>query len=164
MDPFLGEIRPFAFGLIPRGWAACDGQVLGIQQNQALFSLLGTTYGGNGTTTFGLPDLRGRTGLHFGPNHPEGQVAGEENHTLTIQEMPGHTHAVFGSTEGPSTLSPVGAVWATRAENAYNLTADGNMSAAAIATAGTSQAHSNMQPYCAVNFCIALVGIYPSWN
>jgi microcystin-dependent protein len=164
MDPFIGEIRPFAFGIIPNGWAPCEGQTLAIAQYQALFALLGTTYGGNGTTTFCLPDLRGRTPIHFSATHPEGQAGGEASHTLVMNELPQHTHVVYGSNDAPSIPTPVNGVWATRSENAYSATADGNMSPAAIATAGSSQAHNNMQPYLPVNFCIALQGLWPSRN
>jgi microcystin-dependent protein len=163
-EPFLGEIRPFAFGFTPNGWLPCEGQVLSIAQNQALFALLGITYGGNGTTTFALPDLRGRTPLHVSPSHPLGQAAGEANHTLQISELPAHTHNVMGSTGAPTTGSPVGAVWATRSENAYSVNGDGQMSAQAIATVGAGQTHNNMQPYLPVNYCIAVQGIFPPRN
>jgi microcystin-dependent protein len=164
MDPFIGEIRPFAFGITPSGWLPCEGQVLSIAQNQALFALLGTTYGGNGQTTFCLPDLRGRTPIGVSATHPQGQAGGEASHTLQISELPGHTHMVMASNDPPSAPSPVDGVWATRNENAYSKNADGNMSAAAIATAGSSQAHNNLQPYLPVNFCIAIQGLWPPRN
>ena len=162
-EPFLSEIRIMSFGYAPRGWALCNGQFLPINQNQALFSLLGTTYGGNGQTIFALPDLRGRTPIHFGAGHTLGERAGEQTHTLTISEIPSHTH--FASAQPSTTatqLVPVNAVLA-QASNVYrapdNLVA---LSPATITNAGGSQAHQNMQPFLTLSFCIALQGIYPS--
>jgi microcystin-dependent protein len=165
-EPFIGEIRVFGFGYAPKGWAQCNGQLLAINQNQALFSLLGTYYGGNGTTSFGLPDLRGRTPVFWGNGISLGQAAGEEGHTLIQAEMPMHTHMVNASSNGPSTKSPDGALWANTADVPSYATGSPNatMNAAAISSAGGSQAHENRQPYLALNFCIATVGIYPSRN
>jgi microcystin-dependent protein len=170
-EPFLGEIRQFAMGYAPQGWAPCNGQILPIAQNQALFALLGTVYGGNGQTTFALPDLRGRVGVGAGmdpglPPVSQGQVGGEETHTLTINELPAHTHMVIASTKPADAVSPNNAVWATTSSpNPYgpaaSLTA---MSASAIGQAGSSQPHTNLQPFVVVNFCIALQGIFPSRN
>lgn len=162
-EPFLGEIRPFAFPFAPRGWAACDGQIMNIAQNQALFSIMGTTYGGNGSTTFGLPDLRGRVPISWNSAYPLGRAAGEQNHTIISGELPGHTHQVMGSTNTPTVSSPAGNVWATQ-DKTYFASGDTAMSSAAISTAGEGQGHPNMQPYLPVNFCIALEGIYPSRN
>lgn len=163
-EAYMGEVRLFAFSFPPKGWAACDGQIMAISQNQALFSLLGTTYGGNGQTTFALPDLRGRVPLHFGNGFAEGQVGGEEAHRLISTELPAHTHAVQASTSDPSTPSPAGAVWANRPDSPYSPSGDVYLNQAAIASTGGSQSHPNMQPYLTVNYCIALVGIYPSRN
>ncbi len=163
--PFMAEIRIFGGTLVPKGWAQCNGQFLPINQNQALFALLGTTYGGNGQTTFALPDLRGRTPIHFGAGFIQGQVGGQEFHTITMSEMPAHTHvAAVGKTVG---TQPVGA-GAYLADNvnltyaaATNLTA---LSPATITNIGGSQPHENRQPFLALNFCIALIGIFPSHN
>lgn len=164
-EPFLAEIRIMGFVFAPRGWALCNGQFLPINQNQALFSLLGTTYGGNGQTNFALPDLRGRTPIHFGAGHTQGERAGEQAHTLTIAEMPTHTHIASAQPATTSTqLPPVNALLA-QASNVYrppdNLVA---LSAATISNAGGSQAHQNMQPFLTLSFCIALQGIFPSQN
>lgn len=166
--PFLGQISLFSFGFAPKGFALCNGQILPINQNQALFSLLGTTYGGNGQTTFALPDLRGRTPLHFGANQGfvQGQASGEENHTLIASEMPAHVHLANcnNSTTG-SVADPTGAFWGSPSKNAYTATSpDSTMAANALGTAGGSQPHQNMSPYLTINFCIALTGIFPSRN
>jgi microcystin-dependent protein len=162
MEPFLGEIRLFAFGRAPRGWAACNGQLLPINQNQALFALLGVTYGGNGQTTFQLPDLRGRVPLGFGNNYPLGSAGGAETHALTAAEMAGHTHAVMASSVA-GTSAAIGGHYFAGAMN-YSPIATGTMAGAAVATAGASEPHPNMQPYSTVNFYIALSGIFPSRN
>jgi len=165
-EPFLGEIRLFANNYAPRGWMFCEGQILQINQNQALYSLLGSVYGGNGVTTFALPDLRGRTPIHVSPSIPLGTSQGEENHTLTVNEMPQHTHQVSASNYPADQISPSGNVWAaTSTINSY--TPPGTMvqmSQTAIGTAGGSQPHSNMQPYQVANFAIAVQGIFPSRN
>ncbi|MNM89845.1 Phage Tail Collar Domain protein [compost metagenome] len=165
-EPFLGEIRLFPFGYAPRGWAACNGQILNINTNQALYSLLGTTYGGNGTTTFALPDFRGRTSINASPNYPLGQSAGEAAHQLTINEMPAHTHQVNASSTAANAVSPQNNAWAS-SSNIYTQVASGStasLNSGAISTTGNSNAHSNMQPYLTLNFCIAISGIYPSRN
>jgi microcystin-dependent protein len=166
-EPFLGEIRPFAFGIVPKGWAPCEGQLLSIMQNSALFSLLGTMYGGDGKTTFALPDLRGRVPLgvgqsNYGQTFTPGMVAGETTHTLTVNEIPAHTHAVQASSV-TGTLSTLQGNYFAGAMS-YAPTANTTMAADAISPTGASQPHENMQPYSAVNFCIALSGIYPPRN
>jgi microcystin-dependent protein len=162
-DPFLGEIKLVSFSFAPRGWAFCNGQLLQIAQNQALFSLLGTTYGGNGTTTFALPDLRGRTPLHVGPGFVQGQRGGEENHTLITSEIPAHTHTVTASGLRANLDDPTGAFWAAQESGgAFGTTVNGTMAPASIAAAGGSQPHNTMQPFLTLNFVIALVGIFPS--
>lgn len=172
-DPFIGEIRMFGGNFAPRGWAFCHGQILSIAQNTALFSLLGTIYGGNGQTTFALPDLRGRVpvGQGQGPglsNRQIGEQAGVENVTLTAQQMPAHNHAAQASSARGNTNSPIGKVWSKDAgvqSATYTGNApDGTMAANAIGSAGGSQPHENMPPYLGVNFIIALQGIYPSRN
>jgi microcystin-dependent protein len=163
-EPFLGEVRMVSFGFAPRGWALCNGQLLQIAQNSALFSLLGTTYGGNGTTTFALPDLRGRTPLHAGNSVVLGQRLGEENHTLTISEMPAHTHIARASSVRGSLDDPTNAYWGALASGTLysNGAPNTTMNPGSISTAGGSQPHPNMQPFLTLNFVIAIVGIYPS--
>ncbi|MBL0386544.1 phage tail protein [Tumebacillus sp. ITR2] len=163
-EQYLGEIRLFANGYAPRGWALCEGQILSIQQNAALFSLLGTTYGGNGQTTFALPDLRGRVPIHFNSNHPLGASQGEAAHTLISTEIPMHTHLAQGSSAAASDISPQNNVWATQSNLYGPASSLALMNPESIAATGGSQPHNNMQPYLSVNFCIALVGIYPSRN
>ncbi|GIP55365.1 MULTISPECIES: phage tail protein [Paenibacillus] len=162
-EPFLGEIRSFSFGIVPKGWAACNGQTLPIHQNQALYSLLGTIYGGDGVTTFALPDLRGRVPVHPGNGVQLGQSAGEEHHTLTVQEMPQHTHFVFGAGTSSSNKA-ANNVWGTAPSSMYAAEATTQMSSNALSTTGQSQPHNNMQPYNVLSFCIAINGIYPSRN
>lgn len=161
-EPFLSEIRIMSFGFAPRGWALCDGQLLPINQNQALFSLLGTTFGGNGQTNFALPDLRGRAPIHVGASHTLGERGGEQAHTLSIAEIPTHTHVLSGSPSNANAAPAANNVLAA-ANNVYNtpsnLTALGPSS---IASVGSSQAHLNMQPFLTLNFSIALQGIFPS--
>lgn len=170
-EPFIGEIMLFAGNFAPRGWAFCNGQVLPIAQNQALFSLLGTTYGGDGFTTFRLPDLRDRVPIHFGQGaglslRSLGEFAGASTHTITLTELPAHSHSLQGSRNFGAVVSPSGAYPSRNPSGIpeYGLTADVAMSPTAISTVGGSQAHENRQPYLAVNFCIALVGIFPSQN
>jgi len=157
-EPFIGEIRAVAFTFAPTGWAMCNGQLLSIAQNTALFSLLGTTYGGNGTTTFALPDLRGRVAVHIGGGLVEGQSGGEEAHTLTTNEMPTHSHAIRAG-DHQTTNRPLGAVAARGGDYTTTPTAT---TMAPTANTGGSQPHNNMQPYTVLNYCIALVGIFPS--
>ncbi len=161
--PFLAEIRMFSFAFPPRGWALCNGQLLPINQNQALFSLLGTTYGGNGQTNFALPDLRGRTPISFDGTHLLGEKAGEESHTLTLSEMPSHNHIVQASTGLTNAPSPASNFSAQNA-GAYALTGNTTMAPGAVTNVGGSQPHENMGPYLVISFCISLQGIFPSRN
>jgi microcystin-dependent protein len=164
-EPFLSEIRIMSFVFAPKGWALCNGQLLPINQNQALFALLGTTFGGDGRVNFALPDLRGRVPIHVGSGHTLGERGGEQAHTVSIAELPTHTHLANASTVAATTDGPSGNVLATAALNAYgvasNLVALGN---ATVANTGGSQAHLNMQPFLTLSFCIALQGIFPSPN
>lgn len=164
--PFLSEIRIFSFGYAPRSWAMCNGQLLPINQNQALFSLLGTTYGGNGQTNFALPDLRARTPIHTGSGFLLGQLGGEQAHTLTLSEMPTHAHVPQASANPGTTLVPSGGVLLSKraAEIYHSPTNLGAMNTATVTNTGGSQAHLNMQPFLTLNFCIALQGIFPSLN
>ncbi|MGD2115234.1 MAG: tail fiber protein [Acidobacteriota bacterium] len=170
-EPFLAEVRMVGFNFAPRGWAFCDGQILPINQNQSLYSLLGTTYGGDGRTSFALPDLRGRTPIHVGrsnggEHHTLGQKSGEETHTLSANEMPQHEHVLRGTNVGNGSINPSSShVYANSGSLTYN-TPDAlvNMRAGSVTNVGGSQAHENMQPYLAVNYCIALQGLFPSRN
>jgi microcystin-dependent protein len=162
-EPFIGEIRMFANNYAPQGWALCNGQVLPINGNQALFSLLGTAFGGDGMTTFALPNLQGRVPMQISNPGPVGQTGGEEAHTLTVNEMPQHTHQASAGTDSPSTTA-AGNAWGGAAGTNYAEQANVQMSPNAIATAGQTQAHANMQPFTVVNFCIAITGIYPTRN
>src|SRR5512143_1738722 len=147
-EPFLGEIRIFSFGFAPKGWALCNGQLLPINQNQALFSILGTTYGGDGRTTFALPNLMGRAPLHTDGNFPLGASGGEQAHVLSIGEMPAHMHPAIGSGNSADQASPQGSRWAVAPQNSYNTGVVGSqMSIASIGTAGASQPHDNMSPF-----------------
>jgi microcystin-dependent protein len=165
MDPFLGEIKMFGGNFAPQGWAFCNGQLLPISQYDALFSLLGTTYGGDGQTTFALPDLRGRAPIHTNSAYPQGAVVGSETVTLTQGQLPGHNHLAGALTGAGSANKPDGAVWAgsTIGDNKYidTLNAPGVLNPAVLQNAGGSQPHDNMQPYLVINFIIALEGIYP---
>jgi microcystin-dependent protein len=162
-EPFIGEVKIIGFNFAPKGWAFCNGQLLSINQNQALFSLLGTTYGGNGVTTFALPNLQGRTPLHTGSGFGLGQASGEEAHTVTPSEMPAHSHAPRAASNTANATSPVGNVWAaTGAYTGFAGSADEAMSAQLVSTVGGGQAHPNLSPYLVLNFVIALIGIYPS--
>ena len=162
IEPFIGEIQAFAFGYAPKGWAICNGQTLPINRNMSLFSILGTTYGGDGITNFKLPDLRGRTPVHVGNGVLQGQSAGEEAHALTANEIPAHTHQVTGSTNAADSNKPAGNIWCQTPSNSYTAEPNTTMSPNALGNAGGSQPHSNMQPYLVINYCIALNGIFPS--
>lgn len=165
-EPYIGEIRVYSFNFAPRGWAMCRGQLLAINQNQALFSLLGTQFGGNGQTTFALPNLRNRVALGLGPQAVMGQQMGSAIHTLSISEMPAHSHALVGTSARVSATTPVGKVFATNPalanQGTYGSVADGQAHPDMIATSGGSQPHENSQPFLTLNPCIALVGIFPS--
>jgi len=164
-EPFLAEVRIVGFNFAPRGWAFCDGQILPINQNQSLYSLLGTTYGGDGRTSFALPDLRGRTPMHVGNGHQQGQKSGEENHTLAANEMPQHSHQQVATSTSAAASTPGGNRLAATTDNIYGAkSGTGSLNAAATINSGGGQAHENMQPYLAVNFCIALQGLFPSRN
>lgn len=165
-EPFLSEIRMMSFTFPPQGWALCNGQLLPINQNQALFSLLGTTYGGNGQVNFALPDLRGRTPIHVGSGHTLGDRGGEQAHTLTQAELPTHLHTVQASTDTGDQLIPAGQLLATNNLPAFHPVGDQlvSMDAGTLSSAGGSQAHMNMQPFLTISFCIALQGIFPSPN
>jgi microcystin-dependent protein len=167
-EPFLSEIRIMSFVFPPKGWALCNGQLLPINQNQALFSLLGTTFGGDGRVNFALPDLRGRTPIHVGSGHTLGERGGEQAHTLSIAELPTHTHVLSGTSAAAATGSPAGGLLAqtdATTGDVYGAAASlVAMAPQAIANVGGSQAHLNMQPFLTLSFCIALQGIFPSPN
>ncbi|MDF1606913.1 tail fiber protein [Hoeflea sp. YIM 152468] len=169
-EPFLAEVKLMGFNFAPRGWAFCDGQILPINQNQSLYSLLGTTYGGDGRTNFALPDLRGRTPIHTGRSdggefHTEGQKSGEETHTLSSEEMPQHDHALRATSVNADSVVTLGAVLGRVLNELYTDPANlVPMRSGTVANVGGGQAHENMQPYIAVNFCIALQGLFPSRN
>lgn len=164
--PFLGEIKIVSFNFAPQGWAMCNGQFLPINQNQALFSLLGTMYGGNGQTTFALPDLRGRVPMHVGGGHTQGEKAGEQAHTLSIGELPTHAHVAVASSTSGATQTPIPTSnLLSPAANLYNAAASiTTLMPATISNVGGSQAHLNTQPFLVLTFCIALQGIFPSRN
>jgi microcystin-dependent protein len=168
MDQYIGEIRMFGGNYAPEGWAFCNGQIISITQNEALYSLIGTTYGGDGQSTFALPDLRGRIPLHQGQNphmgttYHTGQMAGKEIETLTLGQVPAHTHGVMAASENGTLPSPANAFWAKNVEQYSTNSPDGTMSTEAISEAGGSQPHENMMPFLSISFIIALTGIYPS--
>jgi microcystin-dependent protein len=167
-EPFLSEIRIMSFVFAPRGWALCNGQLLPINQNQALFALLGTTYGGDGQVNFALPDLRSRIPIHMGSGHTLGERGGEQAHTLSINELPTHVHAmkatsaaaVAGNIPGPTVL-----LGQASGDSIYNDPANlVALDPRSVSNVGGSQAHLNMQPFLTLSFCIALQGIFPSQN
>jgi microcystin-dependent protein len=164
-EPFLSEIRIMSFVFAPKGWALCNGQLLPINQNQALFSLLGTTFGGDGRVNFALPNLQGRIPIHVGSGHTLGERGGEQAHTLSTAEIPTHTHVAQGVTATGNVAIPAGNLLATSPAKPYdgpaNLTA---LNPASVSNVGGSQAHLNMQPFLVLSFCIALQGIFPSQN
>jgi microcystin-dependent protein len=164
-EPFLSEIRIMSFGFAPKGWAQCNGQLLPINQNQALFALLGTTFGGNGQTTFALPDLRARTPIHVGGSHTLGERAGEQAHTLSVGEMPAHTHAVAASSAATGGNASPNNTFLGGGNNVYHAAASQTtLNAQSVTTVGGSQPHLNTQPFTVLNFSIALQGIFPSQN
>jgi microcystin-dependent protein len=163
-EPFLAEIRIMSFGFAPKGWALCNGQFLPINQNQALFSLLGTMYGGNGITTFALPNLQGRVPIHLGGGFVQGEAGGEEVHTLTLSEMPQHSHAAFASALPAVQSGPANAFSTNTGRNAYAAAPNAAMAPEAVTPVGGSQPHDNLSPFLVLNFCIALQGIFPSRN
>ena len=168
-EPFLSEIKIFGFNFAPRGWSKCDGQILPINQNQSLYSLLGTTYGGDGRTSFALPDLRSRVPIHFDGTFRQGQKDGEENHIVTEAEMPSHTHAFHtasaAATQQRNDTPAGGGVLADSNISIYRAGAgSGTTTLQGISSVGGSQQHQNMQPYTTLNFCIALQGLFPSRN
>ena len=161
-EPFLSEIRLFSFSFAPKGWALCNGQLLPINQNQALFSLLGTTYGGDGRVNFALPNLQGNVPIHVGSGHTLGERGGEQAHTVSIAELPTHTHVLKASDSNAGTNSPNNAVLANSAAVYHAPTSLTSLSPSSVTIVGGSQAHLNMQPFLVLNFCIALQGIFPS--
>lgn len=161
-EPFLSEIRIMSFGFAPKGWAQCNGQLIAINQSQALFSLIGTTYGGDGRTTFGLPDLRGRIPIHTGNGRIPGAKGGEPAHTLSSAEMPTHVHTLSAANANADNNDPSGAYLGAAAALYHAATNLTSLQPSTLANAGGSQPHENMQPYLALNFCIALQGIFPS--
>jgi microcystin-dependent protein len=166
-EPFLSEIRMMSFNFAPKGWALCNGQQLPINQNQALFSLLGTTYGGNGQTTFGLPNLQGRVPIHTGGGFTLGETAGEQSHTVSIAEMPTHTHMANAANVPPSAPNPATSRMLSQSAGSFIYSAANNLQAMdpqSISFVGGSQPHQNMQPFLVINFSIALQGIFPSQN
>jgi len=173
MEPFIGQIQAFGFNFAPRGWAQCNGQLLSIASHSALFSLIGTYYGGDGRTTFGLPDLRGRGPIHFGngPGLPPvaiGQKGGTASNVMTVNQMPAHNHMLRGADEG-NTDNPIGGYVAGDGTNAFSTTPGTDVDANAVIingleNTGGNQPQNNMQPYTGINYCIALVGIFPSRN
>jgi microcystin-dependent protein len=163
-EPFLSEIRMMSFVFAPKGWAQCNGQLLPINQNQALFSLLGTTFGGDGRVNFALPDFRGRTPIHVGSGHTVGEKGGEQAVTLSLAQLPTHTHWLNGTANNASLPAAAGGLFGT-ANNVYGAAANlTSLHPATVGNTGGSQAHLNMQPFLTISFCIALQGIFPSPN
>lgn len=164
-EPFLSEIKIVSFNFPPKGWALCNGQLLPINQNQALFALLGTTYGGNGQTNFALPNLRGQVPIHMGNGHTLGETAGSTSTTLNIQQLPTHTHFLQATNTAATLDAPGGNVLGKAPTAAYGPAASLTpMSAGTVGSVGGSQPHNNMMPYLVLNFIIALQGIFPSRN
>ena len=166
-EPFLSEIRIVSFNFPPKGWAFCNGQLLPINQNQALFSLLGTTFGGDGRVNFALPDLRARTPIHVGNGRTLGERGGEQAHTLSAAELPTHTHPVAASTSASGGSATPNGNYLGGGNNVYHTVAGGTLTTLrpdTVTSVGGSQAHLNMQPFLTLTFCIALQGIFPSPN
>jgi microcystin-dependent protein len=162
--PYISEIRMMSFNFAPKGWAMCNGQLLPINQNQALFSLLGTTYGGDGRVNFALPNLQGRVPLHMGNGYTEGQSAGEQAHVLTIGEDPVHTHTAYGTPTDADIPTATGNYLGAQAGTYGPPTSPTTLVSSTVGNAGGSQPHDNMQPYLTLTFCIALQGVFPSQN
>jgi microcystin-dependent protein len=164
-QPFVGEIRLVAFNFAPQGWSLCDGSLLAIAQNTVLFDLIGTTYGGNGQTTFAVPDLRGRVPVHMGTSFTIGQSAGEEQVTLTVNQIPVHQHPVSCDGSASNTSAPSGAVWGNWADAQYtDQSGTAQLNAGSVGSFGSNQPHDNMLPFVAINFVISLFGVFPSQN
>jgi microcystin-dependent protein len=164
-EPFLAEVKIYGLNFAPRGWAFCDGQIMSINQNQSLYSLLGTTYGGDGRSSFGLPDMRGRVAIGSSTQYREGSKGGQETHTLTASEMPTHSHTAVTANEGASSNNPTNMLLGNPNTNIYGIKQkDTNFNSATLSSRGGSQPHNNMQPFLAINYCIALQGIFPSRN
>ena len=162
-EPFLSELRLMSFVFPPKGWALCDGQLMNINQNQGLFSLLGTTFGGDGRVNFALPDLRGRAPIHVGSSHTLGERGGEQAHTLSISEIPTHTHVASASTQVGDNPIPTSNLLSAAQGQLYTAAAGlTSLLAGTVGTVGGSQAHLNMQPFLVLSYCIALQGIFPS--
>ena len=162
-EPFLGEIRAFAFNWPPKGWAKCEGQTLPINQNQSLYSLLGTTFGGDGRTTFGLPDLRGRAIMHEGPYYPQGMKQGVEHVTLNEAQLPAHSHTLTCSATPAESGNPESALPAQSTDTRFGSATDlASMNAGSLTETGGGGPHENMQPYLVINYCISLAGLFPS--
>jgi len=160
-EPFLSEIRIMSFNFAPKGWALCNGQLLPINQNQGLFSLLGTTYGGDGRVNFALPDLRGRVSIHMGDGHTLGEKGGQEAHTINIQELPAHYHLVTVSNSNAN-ATPAGNFFAAANQAYQPAPPNTNLQPNSVTNTGGSQPHQNQQPFTVLSFCIALQGIFPS--
>ena len=166
-SPFVGEIRMVGFSFAPLGWAFCDGTLMSISQNDVLFTLIGTTYGGDGQNTFALPDLRSRVPVHAGHGYTQGQAGGAETVTLTVAQLPAHVHVPQADAANGTSNSPAGAIWAqspSSRQHAAGTSANASLNMASMTTAGGSQPHDNMLPYLAINFIIALEGVFPSQN
>jgi microcystin-dependent protein len=163
--PFMAEVKIISWNFAPKGWAFCNGQLLPINQNQALFSILGTTYGGNGQTNFALPNLQGRTPIHWGGGFTLGEVGGQTAHTITASEMPAHNHIPVGNSSTADLSTPVGNFFSDGGKAIYSQTnPDGAMFPGLVSNVGGSQPHNNMSPYLVLNFIIALQGVFPSQN
>jgi microcystin-dependent protein len=163
-SPYLGEIRIVSFNFPPKGWAFCNGQTMQIQQNQALFAIIGTFYGGNGQTTFALPNMQGRIPYHVGGDMTIGQAAGETAHTLLISELPAHNHVPVARQVDPTASAGAGNLWARNNASPYAASPNNAMNPQCIMPTGGSQPHPNLPPYLVLNFVIALQGIFPSQN
>ncbi len=165
-QPFMGEIKIISWSFAPKGWAFCNGQLLPINQNQALFSILGTTFGGDGRVNFGLPDYRGRVPTHVGSGLILGQAGGQEFHTVTMQEMPAHNHLANASNkaDGTNVNTPSGNFPANSSVSPFRSTANTTLAPQSVTNVGGSQPHENRQPFLVLNFIIALQGIFPSRN